>query len=74
MTCTHPIQRPAMRTAATCLYGLALGLFAAWTVVNSSVSVSDWLLLIAAVALSVSLLINQRAVVRSKGRRWRKTS
>lgn len=62
-----------MRTAATFLYGLALGLLAALAVMSSSDSFDGWLLLIAAVALAGALLVHQRAAVRSKGRRWRKT-
>lgn len=62
-----------MRTAATFLYGLALGLLAAWAVMSSSNSFDGWLLLIVAVVLGGALLIHQRVVVRSKGRRWRKT-
>lgn len=62
-----------MRSPATFLYGLALGMLAALGIVALLESFERWLLIGAAVTLASALFLHQRAVARSKGRRWRKT-
>jgi hypothetical protein len=55
------------------LYGLAVGLIVALGIMAFSESSSRWILVAAAGALALALFAHQRAVTRSKGRRWRKT-
>ncbi len=63
-----------MRSPTGLLYGLATGLLVAWMIVSVAESFQRWLLLGAALALASALFFHQRAVARSKGRRWRKTT
>jgi hypothetical protein len=62
-----------MNHPAKFLYGLAVGLLTALGIVAFSESSSRWILVAAAAALALALFAHQRAVARSKGRRWRKT-
>lgn len=64
-----------MRTWAIFFYGTAIGVLAAWALaVLVESTTSRWLLIGAAVALAVGLILHQRHVSLSKGRRWRKTT
>lgn len=62
-----------MNHPAKFLYGLASGLLAALGIMAFSEASSRWILVAAAVTLALALFAHQRAVARSKGRRWRKT-
>lgn len=58
------------------MYGLSAGMIIAWSVAlvgAASMTHSGWDLIGAATALAAGLIINRRAVARSKGRRWRQT-
>lgn len=63
-----------MRKWATFLYGLAVGITAAWAsgVLIESYNMS-WLPFASVVVFGMALVVHQRVVARSKGRRWRKT-
>lgn len=63
-----------MKTWAVFFYGVATGLVLAWVagLVIDGLG-SEWLLLGGAAALAVALLVHQRHVSLSKGRRWKKT-
>lgn len=64
-----------MRTWAVFIYGVAAGLLTSWaaTVLFESPAL-DLLLIGAAVVLAVGLVVHQRHVSLSKGRRWKKTA
>lgn len=63
-----------MRTWAFFIYGVAAGLFVSWaaSVLFESPAL-DRLLIGAAAVLAVALVVHQRHVSLSKGRRWKKT-
>lgn len=62
-----------MRNPAKFLYGLAAGLLGAVGIVAFTESSSRWILVVAAATLAIAVFAHQRALARSKGRRWRKT-
>lgn len=63
-----------MRTWAVFFYGVATGLTVAWAAgALIDALASEWLLIGAAAALAIALLVHQRHVSLSKGRRWKKT-
>lgn len=64
-----------MRTWAIFLYGMAVGMLAAWAVSAFVDSPSlDHLLIGSGAVLAIGLLVHQRHVSLSKGRRWKKTT
>ncbi len=63
-----------MKTWAVFIYGVAAGLLVSWVVsVLLESPTLDHLLVGAAVALAIGLVVHQRYVSLSKGRRWKKT-
>lgn len=63
-----------MRTWAVFIYGVAAGLLVSWAVsVLLESPALDSLLIGAAAVLAIGLVIHQRHVSLSKGRRWKKT-
>lgn len=62
-----------MNHAAKFLYGLAVGLLVALGIMAFSESSARWILIATAAVLAIALFAHQRALARSKGRRWRKT-
>lgn len=64
-----------MRTWAVFFYGVAAGLLVAWEVsVMVDSPALDPLLIAAAVVLAIGLVLHQRHISLSKGRRWKKTA
>lgn len=64
-----------MRTWAVFIYGVAVGLLASWAVsVLLESPTLDRLLIGAAVVLAIGLVVHQRHISLSKGRRWKKTA
>lgn len=63
-----------MRTWAVFSYGVAAGLLVSWaaSVLIESPAL-DRLLIAAAVVLAIGLVLHQRHISLSKGRRWKKT-
>jgi len=62
-----------MRTWAVFIYGVAAGLLVSWAASVLLDSALDLLLIAAAVVLAIGLVIHQRHISLSKGRRWKKT-
>lgn len=63
-----------MRTWAVFIYGVAAGLFVSWAVsVLLESPTLEHLLVGAAAVLAIGLIVHQRHVSLSKGRRWKKT-
>lgn len=63
-----------MRTWAVFIYGVAAGLLLSWAVsVLLESPAPSHLLIAAAVVLAIGLVVHQRHISLSKGRRWRKT-
>lgn len=63
-----------MRTWATFFYGIAAGLLVAYVMGQLLYAVTaQWLLIGSAISLAIALIIHQRHVSKSKGRRWKKT-
>lgn len=63
-----------MRTWAVFIYGVAAGLLVSWAMsVLFESPALDSLLIGAAAVLAIGLVIHQRHVSLSKGRRWKKT-
>lgn len=63
-----------MRTWAVFIYGVAAGLFVSWAVsVLIESPALDRLLIAAAGVLAIGLVVHQRHISLSKGRRWKKT-
>jgi hypothetical protein len=64
-----------MRTWAIFAYGVAVGLLVAYVAGQLLYALSgEWLLIGAAIALGIGLILHQRQVSLSKGRRWKKTT
>lgn len=63
-----------MRTWAVFIYGVAAGLLVSWAAsVFFETPALDRLLIAAAVVLALGLVLHQRHISLSKGRRWKKT-
>lgn len=64
-----------MRTWAVFFYGVAAGLLVSWaaSVLFDSPALNR-LLIAAAAVLAIGLVVHQRHISLSKGRRWRKTT
>lgn len=63
-----------MRTWAVFIYGVAAGLLVSWAVsVLFASPALDRLVIGAAAVLAIGLVVHQRHISLSKGRRWKKT-
>lgn len=65
-----------MKTWALLLYGVSVGIVIAWSLavfVSDPSPVARWYAISSGAALAAGLILHQRVIAHSKGRRWRRT-